>query len=174
MFLNGNLQFSSTDEYRYHEALVHPAMLVANNPQRVLVLGGGDGLALREMLKYPSVEHVTLVDLDPDMTRLSNRFPLLAELNQQSFDDKRVHVINDDALIWLEQTTRARCTTLRSSTFPIRTRSRSASSTRRASIACCESRLTQSAPVIVQATSPLFARNSYWCIIARSKQRASS
>ena len=60
LFLNGNLQFSSTDEYRYHEALVHPAMLLANSPRRVLVLGGGDGLALREVLKYPSVERVTL------------------------------------------------------------------------------------------------------------------
>ena len=75
LFLNGNLQFSSTDEYRYHEALVHPAMLLANNPRRVLVLGGGDGLALREVLKYPSVERVTFVDLDPEMTRLSSRFP---------------------------------------------------------------------------------------------------
>src|SRR6185436_11937285 len=102
LFLNGNLQFSSTDEYRYHEALVHPAMLLANNPRRVLVLGGGDGLALREILKYPSVEQITLVDLDPDMTHLSSRFPLLAELNQHSFENPRVHVINDDAMIWLE------------------------------------------------------------------------
>ena len=104
LFLNGNLQFSSTDEYRYHEALVHPAMLLSNNPRRVLVLGGGDGLALREILKYPSVAQVTLVDLDPDMTRLSSRFPLLAELNQHSFDNARVHVINQDAFIWLEHT----------------------------------------------------------------------
>src|SRR5918999_3295461 len=86
LFLNGNLQFSSTDEYRYHEALVHPPMMLANNPRRVLVLGGGDGLALREVLKYPSVEKVTLVDLDPEMTKLSSRFPLLANLNQHAFD----------------------------------------------------------------------------------------
>src|SRR5260370_1399642 len=78
LFLNGNLQFSSTDEYRYHEALVHPALMLANAPRRVLVLGGGDGLALREILKHPSVESVTLVDLDPDMTKLSQRFPPLA------------------------------------------------------------------------------------------------
>src|SRR5262249_47224401 len=71
LYLNGHLQFSSTDEYRYHEALVHPAIVLAGAPQRVLILGGGDGLALREVLKHPSVEVVTLVDLDPDMTRLS-------------------------------------------------------------------------------------------------------
>src|SRR5688500_3440461 len=104
LFLNGNLQFSSTDEYRYHEALVHPAMLVAGNPRRVLVLGGGDGLAVREILKYPSVERVTLVDLDPDMTNLSSRFPLLASLNQRAFDDPRVQVVNEDAFIWIEET----------------------------------------------------------------------
>ena len=68
-FLNGNLQFNSFDEYRYHEALVHPAFAAfSGDPKRVLVLGGGDGLALREILKYPSVETVDLVDLDPMMT----------------------------------------------------------------------------------------------------------
>jgi spermidine synthase len=83
LFLNGNLQFSSTDEYRYHEALVHPAMMLNESPRRVLVLGGGDGLALREILKYPSVEWVTLVDLDPDMTNLA---PLSATRGtQQAF-----------------------------------------------------------------------------------------
>ena len=103
----------------------------------MLVLGGGDGLALREILKYPSVERVTLVDLDPEMTKLSSRFPLLAKLNQQSFSDPRVQVINEDAFIWVEQTNEP-LTTPRSSTFPIQTPSHSASSTRRAFIDCCE------------------------------------
>src|SRR5262249_9808369 len=103
LFLNGHLQFSSADEYRYHEALVHPAMMLAGSPRRVLVLGGGDGLALREILRYPSVEYVTLVDLDPEMTKLSEVFSPLAELNKHSFSDPRVHVINQDAMIWLEE-----------------------------------------------------------------------
>src|SRR5205085_4169956 len=90
------------DEYRYHEALVHPAMMLAGQPRRVLVCGGGDGLALREIRRYPSVESITLVDLDPTMTRLSSAFPPLAELNQHSYDDPRVHVVNQDAMIWLE------------------------------------------------------------------------
>ncbi len=164
LFLNGNLQFSSTDEYRYHEALVHPAMLVSNNPKRVLVLGGGDGLALREILKYPSVEHITLVDLDPEMTKLSNTFPLLAKLNQNSFNDPRVHVINEDAFIWLEKTTEplydaAIVDFPDPNTFALG----KLYTTRFYRL--LKSRLTASAAVSVQSTSPMFARNSYWCII---------
>jgi spermidine synthase len=164
LFLNGNLQFSSTDEYRYHEALVHPAMLVSNNPKRVLVLGGGDGLALREILKYPSVEHITLVDLDPEMTKLSNTFPLLAKLNQNSFNDSRVHVINEDAFIWLEKTTEplydaAIVDFPDPNTFALG----KLYTTRFYRL--LKSRLTASAAVSVQSTSPMFARTSYWCII---------
>ncbi len=164
LFLNGNLQFSSTDEYRYHEALVHPAMLLSNNPRRVLVLGGGDGLALREILKYPSVAQVTLVDLDPDMTRLSSRFPLLAELNQHSFDNARVHVINQDAFIWLEHTNdepydAAIVDFPDPNTFALG----KLYTTRFYRL--LRNRLTTNAGVSVQATSPMFARNSYWCII---------
>src|SRR5205823_12402392 len=104
LFLNGNLQFASADEYRYHEALVHPMMSAAAQPLRVLILGGGDGLALREVLRYPGVKDVTLVDLDPKMTSLSIAFPPLAQLNAHSFADPRVRVINQDAMIWLAQT----------------------------------------------------------------------
>src|SRR5690606_18457077 len=103
LFLNGNLQMSSFDEYRYHEALVHPAMASFGAPRRVLILGGGDGLGLREVLRYPSVEEVVLVDLDPDMTNLSKEFPPLAELNEHAFEDRRVKVVNQDAMIWLEE-----------------------------------------------------------------------
>src|SRR5262249_37306161 len=67
LFLNAHLQFSSRDEYRYHEALVHPGLSAVLGARRVLVLGGGDGLAVREILKYPAVERVTLVDIDPEM-----------------------------------------------------------------------------------------------------------
>jgi len=164
LFLNGNLQFSSTDEYRYHEALVHPPMLLANSPQRVLVLGGGDGLALREILKYPSVEHVTLVDLDPDMTRLSSRFPLLAELNKHSFEDRRVQVVNEDAFIWVERATdQAYDAAIVDFPDPNSFSLGKLYTTRFYRL--LRQRLTQNAAVSVQATSPMFARNSYWCII---------
>ncbi len=90
LFLNGNLQFSSADEYRYHEALVHPAMTSVKDPAKVLVLGGGDGLAVREILKYHSVKSITLVDLDKEMTRLFTEQPILTALNQQALTNARV------------------------------------------------------------------------------------
>lgn len=101
LFLNGNLQFSSRDEYRYHEALVHPALGRVAHPANVLIMGGGDGLAAREVLKHPDVRRVTLVDLDPAMTRLFARSPVLAALNRGSLTDPRLAVVNDDAFRWI-------------------------------------------------------------------------
>ncbi len=103
LYLNGNLQFSSRDEYRYHEALVHPALSRVANPRNVLILGGGDGLAAREVLRNPRVERVTLVDLDPAMTRLFQRSPILRRLNRGSLNDRRLTVINDDGFRWARQ-----------------------------------------------------------------------
>ncbi|WP_353618151.1 polyamine aminopropyltransferase [Paracidovorax avenae] len=103
LFLNGNLQFAERDEYRYHEALVHPAMSAHGAPKRVAVLGGGDGMAVREILKYPSVESVTLVELDPAMTRLFRTDPALVRLNAGALNDPRVHIVNTDAFQWLQE-----------------------------------------------------------------------
>ncbi|HEV7952048.1 MAG TPA: polyamine aminopropyltransferase, partial [Candidatus Saccharimonadales bacterium] len=91
LFLNGNKQFNSSDEKIYHELLVHPAMNLAARHERVLVLGGGDGMALREIVKYPGVKEVSLVDLDPGMIELARTNPLVVELNGNSFADARVH-----------------------------------------------------------------------------------
>ncbi len=102
LYINGNLQFSSRDEYRYHEALVHPAMQALPWARSVLIMGGGDGLALREVLRYPNITHVTLVDLDPAMTNAFTQRAELVKLNHGSFSDPRVRVINADAAIWLQ------------------------------------------------------------------------
>ncbi len=163
LFLNGNLQFSSTDEYRYHEALVHPAMAVAGQPRRVLVLGGGDGLALREILRHPEVEHVTLVDLDPDMTLLSKRFLPLADLNKHSFDDPRVQVINRDAMIWLEEGTDLFDAAIVDFPDPNSFALGKLYTTRFYRL--LKARLAPTAAITIQCTSPLFARASYWCIV---------
>jgi spermidine synthase len=102
LFLNGNLQFAQRDEYRYHEALVHPAMAAFGAPRRVAVLGGGDGMAVREILKYPSVESVTLVELDPNMTRLFAADPAMARLNGGALSSPKLHIVNTDAFQWLQ------------------------------------------------------------------------
>jgi spermidine synthase len=167
LFLNGNLQFSSADEYRYHEALVHPVMALASEGgrevRRVLVLGGGDGLALREILKYESVREVTLVDLDPDMTHLSRRFPPLARLNEHSFDDPRVRVVNEDAMIWLEADAPPFDAAIVDFPDPNTYALGKLYTTRFYKL--LKMKLAPDAAVSVQSTSPLFARNSYWCIV---------
>ena len=163
LFLNGHLQFSSADEYRYHEALVHPAMALIGAPRRVLVLGGGDGLAMREILRYPSVESVTLVDLDPAMTNLSRAFEPLAELNKQSFSDPRVQVINQDAMIWLEEARGPFDVAIVDFPDPNTFALGKLYTTRFYRL--LKASLSGDAAISVQCTSPLFARNSYWCIV---------
>lgn len=101
LFLNGDLQFASPDEYRYHESLVHPVL--AGSRERVLILGGGDGLALREVLRYPDVAEVTLVELDPAVLRLARENESIASLNGDSFSDDRVRTIAADAFGWLRE-----------------------------------------------------------------------
>ncbi|AXK31799.1 polyamine aminopropyltransferase [Streptomyces armeniacus] len=100
LFLDGRLRFSSEDEKRYHESLVHPAM--TGGPRtRVLILGGGDGLALREVLRYPGVRSVTVVELDPKVVELARGDPQLSRLNRSAFGDPRVRVATSDAFNWL-------------------------------------------------------------------------
>ncbi|XRQ16426.1 polyamine aminopropyltransferase [Actinomadura welshii] len=99
LFLNGDLQFSSVDEYRYHEALVHPIM--SGPHEKVLVLGGGDGLGLREVLRYEGVRSATLVELDPEMLRLARTYGPLVSLNGDAFEDPRAETVEADAFSWL-------------------------------------------------------------------------
>ncbi|CAM4151241.1 polyamine aminopropyltransferase [Bacillus luti] len=97
LYLDNQLQFSSVDEQIYHEALVHPIMSKVIDPKRVLILGGGDGLALREVLKYETVLHVDLVDLDEAMIDLARNVPEIVSLNKNAFFDERVNVHICDA-----------------------------------------------------------------------------
>lgn len=90
LYINGNTQFSSLDERRYHEILVHPVVNMHSNPENVLVLGGGDGLALRELLKHGYIKHITLVDLDPAMVKMASTNEYMTKLNENSFNDSRV------------------------------------------------------------------------------------
>ena len=102
LYLNGNLQFATADEYLYHEPLVHPLMLMVPHAQKVLVLGGGDGCAVRELLKYPQIDSITLVDLDPAVTQLAQNYEPLLKVNQQSLLSPKVQVMHTDAFYFLD------------------------------------------------------------------------
>ncbi|THV34609.1 polyamine aminopropyltransferase [Glycomyces buryatensis] len=160
MYLNGDLQFSSVDEYRYHEALVHPAM---DGPRRnVLVLGGGDGLAAREILRYPDVESVTLVDLDSAVTDLAKDFPDLVDLNGDAFRDPRMNVINDDAFNWMREHQESYDVIVVDMPDPDATETAKLYSLEFYEIVT--SHLNESGRMAVQGGSPYFAPKTYWTI----------
>ncbi len=161
LFIDGNVQFSSMDEYRYHEALVHIPMSRAEKKDNVLILGGGDGLAARELLKYEGTK-ITIVDLDPDMTELCRTDPQISELNENSLDSDRVTVINDDAYRFLEETdgiydliivdlpdpNNETLNKLYTNIF----------------YRLCRAHLTEKGILTVQSTSPYYATEAFWCI----------
>ena len=165
LFLNGNLQFHSKDEYRYHEALVHPAMAAQGAPRRVLVLGGGDGMAAREVLKYPSVEKVTLVDLDPRMTELFSQQPLLTALNQGALTNPKMTVVNADAFGWLEQHPDEVFDVIVID-FPDPSNFAIGKLYTTSFYALVDQHLAASGYAVIQTTSPLIARQSFWTVVS--------
>ena len=168
LFLSSHLQFSSRDEYRYHEGLVHPGLAAIPGAKRVLVLGGGDGLAVREVLKYPGVEQVTLVDLDPEMTKIFSTNPMLVSLNEGSLKSPRVRVINDDAFPWLDRTEEMFDFVVVD--FPDPTNYSLGKLYTTAFYRLLSRHVSEGGFFVVQSTSPLFARQSYWCIVNTMKQ----
>jgi spermidine synthase len=164
LFLDGNLQFSSTDEYRYHEALVHPAFATARERKDVLVLGGGDGLAVREILRWPEVASVTLVDLDPGMTELARELPFLRDLNGDALRDPRVTVINDDAMVWVTKDP-ARTFDVAIVDFPDPNNFALGKLYTVRFYRLLKERIREGGAVAVQSTSPLVARRSFWCVV---------
>ena len=168
LHLDGHLQFSSADEYRYHESLVLPAAAAAaaadsDLPLRVLVLGGGDGLAVRQVLRVPSVERIDLVDIDARVIELFREQQILAELNESSLSDERVAIHVEDAMAFLRRVegqtydvivmdlpdpNRVETTKLYTTTF----------------FGLAMRCLTARGVLVTQATSPFYARRAFWCI----------
>lgn len=163
LYLNGHLQFASRDEYRYHEALVHPGLATAGARGRVLVLGGGDGLAVREVLRYPDVQQVTLVDLDEGMTALFQSHPRLTALNRQALNDARVTVVNADAFTWLAATSAQFDFIVID--FPDPSNYHVGKLYTSAFYRLVKQHLAPGALIAVQSTSPMFARQSFWSIV---------
>jgi spermidine synthase len=168
LFLNSHLQFSSRDEYRYHEALIHPGLAAVPAPRHVLVLGGGDGLAVREILKYPQIESITLVDLDPEMTKLFSTHPMLIKLNDKAFLSPRVHIINADAFPWVDSNTESFDFIVID--FPDPTNYSLGKLYTTAFYRAAARHLSAQGLMVVQSTSPMFARDSFWCIAETLKQ----
>ena len=162
LYLNGHLQFSTVDEARYHEALVHP--ILASNPQakKILVLGGGDGMTARELLKYPQIERIDLVDLDPVMTELFSQQSLLRNLNKDSLNDPRLRVHNSDAGKFLEKTPMrwdVAIIDLPDPNSPSLARLYTKSFYR-----LLGQRIAADGALVTQATSPFYAKQAFWCI----------
>jgi spermidine synthase len=168
LYLNGNLQFSSRDEYRYHESLVHPIMQNLPGARRVLVLGGGDGLALRELLKYPDLQSITLVDLDPQMTQLFSTSSLLTALNQGALTHPKVKVINADAMQWLETHTEVFDAAIVD--FPDPSNFSLGKLYSVPFYRLLAKHITPRGLVVIQSTSPFFAPNAFWSVDATLRE----
>ncbi|MCQ2195647.1 MAG: polyamine aminopropyltransferase [Paludibacteraceae bacterium] len=162
LFINGNIQFSSIDEYRYHEALVHLAMSKAQRKENILVLGGGDGLAAREIFKYNTVKKITLVDLDKDIIRICSENDLISDLNAHSLTNSKMEIINDDAykflidnklkydviIVDLPDPNSEVLNKLYTNVF----------------YRLCKKSLSDEGILVVQSTSPYYATEAFWCI----------
>ncbi|MDR6561601.1 MULTISPECIES: polyamine aminopropyltransferase [unclassified Arcicella] len=162
LYLNGNLQFCSTDEYRYHEALVHPGMSTNPHIKKVLVLGGGDGLAVRELLKYKQIQKITLVDLDAYMTDLFKTNTLLTSLNQNSLMHPKVNVINTDAFQWVRNTNERFDFIVID--FPDPSNFSVGKLYTNTFYREVGKLLNDNAVLVVQSTSPYVAPKSFWCV----------
>lgn len=164
LFLDGNLQFASPDEYRYHEALVHPAMSLPPVVESVLILGGGDGLGMREVKKYPNVRRIVLVDIDPRMTELARTFPSIVQLNENALRDPRLEIVHQDAYKYLENTTERFDVIIGDLPDP--------NSDVLAKLYSVEfyklvtRHLTAAGVFVTQSSSPFFSRDAFWGIAA--------
>jgi spermidine synthase len=165
LYINGALQFSSIDEYRYHESLVHPAMASVDSPERVLVMGGGDGMAVREVLKHPAVRHVSLVELDPQMTGLFQEREELVELNGGSLSDPRVRIINADAFHWLREWSEPERYDVVIIDFPDPNNYSLGKLYTNYFYRMLRRVIDEGGAVGIQSTSPVFSPAAYWCIM---------
>ncbi|WP_226583718.1 polyamine aminopropyltransferase [Halobacillus litoralis] len=162
LFLNGSLQFSSTDEYRYHETLVHPPMASAEKTEQVLVLGGGDGIAVKELLEYEEIKQITLVDLDPAVTKLAMSNYHLLQLNKGSLSDSRVQVLNKDAFRFLENADQFYDVIIVDLPDPNNESLNKLYTKEFYSL--LRNHLEPGGAAMIQATSPVFATDVYWTI----------
>ena len=163
LFIDGNLQFSSVDEHRYHEALVHPAMSANPGARRALILGGGDGMAARELLKYASIERVDLVDLDAEMIQLFRDIPMLSRLSRNALSNPRVHLHIKDAGKFLEESGESWDVIVID--LPDPNMLSLARLYTKSFYRLCGKHLNTNGVAVSQATSPFYALEAFWCVV---------
>ncbi len=163
LHLDGHLQFSSADEYRYHEPLTLPALGWTPEPKRALVLGGGDGLAARELLRHPQLQHLDLVDIDPRVVRLFRQSPLLRRLNANSLDDPRLRYHAEDAFAYLRNRRDLRYDVIVMD-LPDPSDARLNKLYTDVFYGLALRNLNEQGVLVTQATSPFYARKAFWCI----------
>lgn len=164
LFINGNEQFSTFDEEKYHEPLIHPAMSLSEQRKNILILGGGEGLAARELLKYNDVQRITIVDIDPEMTELAKNHPVITKINQNSMVNMRVHVTNQDAFTYVENSEELFDVIIVD--LPDPNSIHLARLYSKEFYTLCRKRLTKYGVFVTQATSPIHSTNSFVCIIS--------
>ena len=162
LFLDGNLQFSSSDEYRYHEALVHIPMMYTKKHDRVLILGGGDGLAARELLKYEDIKEIVLVDIDKDMTDLCDTDKKIAKLNNDSLKNEKVQVINEDGYMFIQENENKFDVIIID--FPDPNNESLNKLYTNVFYNYIKANLNENGVMVCQSTSPYYAKKSFWCI----------
>lgn len=162
LFLDGNLQFSSIDEYRYHEVIVHVPLSLIDNPKRILILGGGDGLAARELLKYPQIESILIVDLDKAVSDICTQNAQIRALNQSSLTHPKVTLRHDDAFGFIRNNKDKYDLIIADLPDPNNTALARLYS--KEFYHWVNDRLTNDGLFITQASSPIFSRSAFWCV----------
>ncbi|WP_075187785.1 polyamine aminopropyltransferase [Teredinibacter haidensis] len=162
LYIDGHIQFSSRDEYRYHEYLVHPVLSLPGERKNVLILGGGDGLAAREALKYPDVERLHLVDIDPEMLRIARELPMLQRLNEKSLSADRLTAFSEDAFSFINQPGIAYDRVIIDMPDPHNEAINKLYS--REFYTMIERRMAPGAVLVTQSSSPFYTRQTFWCI----------
>ncbi len=162
LYINGQEQFSTFDEEKYHEPLVHPAIKLSHDASHVLILGGGDGLGLREILKHKEVTSITLVDLDPAMTNLAKSHPVLLEINQGAMNHEKVKIVNQDAATFMAKDANLYSTIIIDLPDPDAIDLMHVYSEKFYNMV--NSHLIRGGIMVTQATSPYFSRKAFLCI----------
>ncbi|NDV65754.1 polyamine aminopropyltransferase [Bacteroides sp. 224] len=162
LFLDGNVQFSSADEYRYHEPLVHVPMAVNPQAKQVLLLGAGDGLAAKQLLRYPNVESITLIDLDEAVVTLCREHPEISRLNEGALSHPKVKVVLEDAFTYLERAENKYDVVIIDLPDPNNDALNKLYTT--SFYRLVKLNLVKGGVMVTQSNSPYFTKNAFWCI----------